>query len=180
MSSSRPLRRSTAAALCLALALLLPFISGQIPRVGNALCLIHIPIFLAGFLCGAPWGLAVGFIAPLLRSFLFHAPPLYPRAIAMAFELATYGFVAGALYRSFKKTKRGCYAALVIAMLSGRVVWGIMRYLLDGLGGSEFPFSAFIAGGFLEAIPGIILHLIIIPVLVSALEKAMPETRPGF
>ena len=100
-SGSMQIRRMVFAALCLALALVLPFLTGQIPQVGSALCPMHIPVLLCGFLCGWPWGLAVGFIAPLLRSVIFGMPPMVPAAVAMAFELATYGAVAGFLYRKF-------------------------------------------------------------------------------
>ena len=64
------------AAVCLALCLVLPFLTGQIPQVGNALCPMHIPVLLAGFLCGPWWALAVGLVAPLLRHTLFLMPPL--------------------------------------------------------------------------------------------------------
>ena len=64
VSNSLQIRRMVFAALCLALALVLPFLTGQIPQIGSALCPMHIPVLLCGFLCGWPWGLAVGFIAP--------------------------------------------------------------------------------------------------------------------
>ena len=58
------------AALFLALAFVLPMITGHVPQVGNMLCPMHFPILLCGFVLGGPWGLAVGFIAPLVRSVL--------------------------------------------------------------------------------------------------------------
>ena len=63
------------AALFLALAFVLPMITGHVPQVGNMLCPMHFPILLCGFVLGGPWGLAVGFIAPLVRSVLFGMPP---------------------------------------------------------------------------------------------------------
>ena len=86
------------AALFLAMAQVLPFLTGQIPEVGSMLCPMHIPALLCGFFCGWPWGLMVGFVAPILRSVTFGMPPMFPVAICMAFELATYGAVSGALY----------------------------------------------------------------------------------
>ncbi|MBO6054107.1 MAG: ECF transporter S component [Oscillospiraceae bacterium] len=159
-------------ALCLALCLVLPFLIGQIPQIGQMLSPMHIPVFLCGFLCGWPWGLAVGFIAPLLRSVLFHMPAMYPGAVSMAFELATYGAVSGLLYHLLPKKNAYIYVALIAAMLCGRVVWGIARYIMAGLSGSTFPWSAFLAGAFTNAIPGIILHIVLIPVLVMALKRA--------
>ena len=93
-------RRLTYAALYLAIAMVLPFITGQIPDIGKALSPMHIPVLLCGFMCGWPWGLVVGFIAPLMRSVLFGMPALFPDAVSMAFELAVYGGLSGFL-RSF-------------------------------------------------------------------------------
>ena len=70
-------------ALFLALALVLPFLTGQIPEIGSMLCPMHLPVLICGFVCGWPWGLAVGFIAPLLRSLTLGMPPLFPTAICM-------------------------------------------------------------------------------------------------
>ena len=171
-ANSLKVRRLTYAAICLALALVLPFLTGQIPQIGSALCPMHIPVLLCGFLCGWPWGLAVGFIAPLLRSVLFGMPVMVPGAVAMAFELAVYGCVAGFLYRKFPKTIPGIYASLLIAMVLGRVVWGIARLVLAGIAGNGFTFAAFLSGAITTAVPGIIVQLVLIPVIVYALEKA--------
>lgn len=166
------IRKLTYAALFLALAIVLPFLTGQIPEIGSMLCPMHIPVLLCGFLCGWPWGLAVGFIAPLLRSVLFGAPPMFPVAVAMAFELAVYGALAGLLYRLLPKKKWSIYAALIISMIAGRVVWGIVRLILAGLSGKGFTWAAFLAGAFTNAVPGIILQIVLIPVLVMVLEHA--------
>lgn len=171
MRSGRVLKM-TYAAVCLALAMVLPFLTGQIPQIGRMLSPMHIPVMLCGFLCGWPWGLAVGFIAPLLRSVLFGVPAFYPGAIAMAFELAAYGILCGVLYRLLPKKPWAVYVSLLVAMVGGRIVWGLARFVLAGLGGSTFPFSAFIAGAVTNAVPGIILHIVLIPVVFFALERA--------
>ena len=161
-------------AMLLALALVLPLLTGQVQQLGNALCLIHIPVLLCGYFCGPWYGTAVGFIAPLLRFALFGKPELVPRGIAMSFELAVYGLVAGLLYRMLPKKKSSIYVSLLGAMLAGRIVWGAVRTLFYGLGKSEFGWAAFIAGGFTNAIPGIILQIVLIPVLVMTLKRAEP------
>ena len=170
--SSLQVRKMTYAALFLAVALVLPFVTGQIPQIGAMLSPMHIPVLLCGFMCGWPWGLAVGFIAPLLRSVIFGMPAMFPGAVAMAFELAVYGFMSGLLHRLMPKKSWATYAVLVIAMIAGRVVWGIARLILAGLSGSAFTWAMFLAGAITNAIPGIILHLALIPVLVIALERA--------
>ena len=170
-ASARVLRL-TYSALYLAIALVLPFLTGQIPQIGSMLCPMHIPALLCGFVCGWPWGLAVGFIAPLLRSALFGMPTMFPAAVAMAFELAAYGAVAGLLYRVLPK-RTGCiYVALIAAMVAGRLVWGAARYLLAGLEHSAFTAAFFLAGAVTTALPGILLHIVLIPVLVMAMQKA--------
>ena len=159
-------------AMCLALCLVLPFLVGQIPTLGKMLSPMHLPVLLCGFLCGWPWGLVVGFVAPLLRSLLFQMPVMFPGAISMAFELATYGALSGLLYRAFRKTVPGLWGALILSMIAGRCVWGVVRFLLAGLSHTDFPFSAFWAGAVGNAIPGIILQLILVPALVLALRAA--------
>ena len=167
-----PARDLVLAALFLALAFVLPMITGHVPQIGNMLCPMHFPVLLAGFVLGGPWGLALGFIAPLLRSLLFGMPPMFPIAISMAFEMAAYGAVSGWMYRKVPHTLPMTYATLVTAMVAGRLVWGAVRFVLAGLTGSSFPFSAFLSGALLPAIPGIIAQLILIPLIVTALKKA--------
>ena len=170
--TSLQVRKMTYAALYLAIAMVLPFVTGQIPEIGVMLSPMHIPVLLCGFMCGWPWGLAVGFIAPLLRSVVFGMPVMFPGAVAMAFELATYGCISGLLYHLLPKKAWCTYAVLVISMIAGRIVWGIARLILAGLSGGSFTWALFIAGAVTNAIPGIILHLALIPVLVIAMNRA--------
>ena len=88
----------------------------------------------------------------------------------MACELAAYGAVAGILYTLIRVRGR-VYIALVGAQLSGRVVWGLVKWLLLGLKGTPFPFSAFLAGGFVDAFPGILLQLLLLPPIVLLLQR---------
>lgn len=159
------------AAMFLAIAFVLPFFTGQIPQIGAMLCPMHIPVLLCGFICGWPWGLAVGFMSPLLRSFILGMPPLFPKAICMAFELATYGAVSGIFYRILPKKKSAIYGSLLIAMIMGRIVWGIAMFICMGCSGGTFGFSAFLAGAITNALPGILIQLILIPILVMVEEK---------
>ena len=165
------LRHLVYAAVCLALCMLLPFLTGQIPQIGSALSPMHIPVLLAGFLCGPWWAMAVGFVAPMLRHVWLGMPPLIT-AIAMSFELAAYGLFSGLLYRLLPKKTVNIYVSLIGAMILGRIVWGITMVVISGVSGSAFTWSAFIAGALLNAVPGIILHIVLIPILVMALMRA--------
>lgn len=160
------------AALCLALCLVLPFLTGQLPQVGQALSPMHLPVFLCGFLCGPVYAMCVGAVAPLLRFALFGMPPLFPTGIAMCFELFTYGLVAGLLDKHLPAKPWAVYVSLLGAMLSGRVVWGIVRLILSGVSGSAFTWTMFLGGAILNAIPGIIVQIVLVPILVLALRKA--------
>ena len=162
----------TLCAMFISLGLVLPFFTGQIPRIGNMLLPMHLPIFLCGLICGAKWGLFAGFVTPLLRTALFGMPILYPMSVSMAFELATYGFVAGLLYTLSRwKCIIALYRAMIPAMFAGRLVWGTVRVVLTGIFGTPFSWEMFCAGAFLNAVPGIVLQLILIPAIMVALNK---------
>lgn len=166
------LKNIVLSAMFLAVGLILPFFTSQIKEIGDSLLPMHIPVMLCGLILGAKWGLSVGFILPILRGVLFSMPPVYPNSIWMAFELATYGFVIGLLYFHGKNKKTGhLYFCLIASMLLGRVVWGITKAVLLGIGGKAFTINAFIVGGFLDAIPGILIQLIIIPVIMGVINR---------
>ena len=95
-----PIFYITVSAMFLALALVMPFLTGQIPQIGSMLCPMHIPVLLWGYVCTGLWGMVVGFAAPILRSMIFGMPPMFPTAFCMAFELAMYGLVAGVMYQT--------------------------------------------------------------------------------
>ncbi|MBR3972651.1 MAG: ECF transporter S component [Oscillospiraceae bacterium] len=171
MNNRNKLLKMVLAALFLALAYIMPFLTGQIPEIGAMLCPMHIPVLLCGFICGWPWGLAVGFIAPLFRSVTLGMPPLFPYAFCMAFELAAYGAVSGLMHRLLPRKKMSIYISLLTAMLAGRLIWGCVMYLCMGVSGGSFTLAAFLAGAVTNAIPGIIVQIVLIPILVMLLEN---------
>ncbi len=165
-------RNMTLSAMFIALALVLPFFTGQIPQIGSMLLPMHFPVFLTGLICGWQYGLTVGAIVPILRHLMFGMPPMLT-AIAMAFELATYGLVAGYIYTRVKKqTVTTIYTSLLSAMVIGRIVWGIVQIIILNFTGSAFTVQMFMAGALLNAIPGIIAQLVIVPIIMIALDKA--------
>lgn len=170
--TQRPVQTLSMAAMLMALGFVLPFFTGQIPQIGSMLCPMHLPVLLCGFLCGWKYGLAVGFVLPLLRSVTLGMPPMFPTAIAMTFELAAYGFLAGFLYA---RSRWQCVVALVrcliAAMIGGRIVWAVVRVILSGVSGQAFTWQMFLSGAFLTAIPGIVLQLVFIPAVMVALDR---------
>jgi len=161
----------TYSAFFLCLALVLPFFTGQIRILGKMLNLIHVAIFLCGMVCGGYYGLIVGIMAPLLRSVTFGMPNLYPNAVAMAFELGTYGLVSGIIFKALYNVKGGIYISLIVSMLVGRIVWGISTLLLWSFMGEVFTFVLFLKGAFVDSVVGIVIHLIIVPLIVLLLKR---------
>ncbi len=166
------IKKLVLAAMFLSLGFVLPLFTGQIKEIGDTLLPMHLPVLLCGFFSGSWFGFGVGLILPFLRSAVFSMPPIYPQAVWMALELATYGLVVGLIYPRFKKKNLlSIYISLVSAMITGRVVWGITKWVLLTAANKSFTFSLFIAGGFVDALPGIIIQLILIPIIVSLLDK---------
>lgn len=166
----------------LALGMVLPFFTGQIQQIGNMLLPMHLPVFLCGLICGWRYGLVVGGVLPILRSAAFGMPVLYPTAVAMAFELATYGLVSGLLYeRSPWKCIRALYRSMIAAMIAGRVVWGLAEMILLGIGGTLFTWQMFLTGAVLNAIPGMVIQLTMIPTVMLVLNKTglIPFGKPS-
>ena len=171
LTRKRPVYNLVLAAMFLALGIILPFFTGQIPQIGNMLLPMHLPVFLCGLICGWPYGLAVGLVLPLLRHLLFAMPPLIS-AVPMAFELAAYGGIVGFLYgRSRWQCVIALYRSLLVAMVVGRVVWAAVRMVMIGVVQVPFSLEIVLAEGFVQAIPGIILQLVVIPVVMVALDR---------
>lgn len=162
-------------ALLLALGLVLPFLTGQMPTLGQTVCPLHIPALLAGLTCGWSYGVALGLMLPILRSLLFGVPPLVSGAIPMAAELAVYALVCGLLYPALWPHMRRLPAillAMVIAMAAGRIAGGAAKALVLGFTGGSFTFAMFISSYFVSNAIGAAIHLVVIPPVVLALEKA--------
>lgn len=167
---NKQIKNITLSAFFLALGLVLPFVTGQIPEIGTMLLPMHIPVLLCGFICGKEYGLLIGLILPLLRHALFSMPPINV-AITMTFELAAYGFFSGSIYNRLSKNLLNTYVALISSMLIGRLVLSIVEIILYSINGTSFVFTAFISSAFISGIPGIILQLILIPFIIRMIEK---------
>ncbi len=172
MANQHGLKRMYLSAVFLASGMVLPLLTGQIKEIGDSLLPMHFAALLCGFICGGGWGTLVGFVLPFFRSIIFSMPPIYPNAIWMSAELATYGAVSGALYYCFKKkTMPAVYISLVCAQLAGRIMWAIAKTILMGISGKTFTLTMFFVGGFLDAIPGIMLQLLLIPLILLAVKR---------
>jgi len=167
-------------AMFVAVGVLLPILTANIPEIGMMLLPMHIPVMLAGLILGYRYGLLVGIIVPLLRSFIFGMPVFMPMGISMAFELGTYGLVIGLVYALLRKPPLAkyksiisLYISMIVAMIMGRIVWGIAMFILVvSINGGMFTLSTFWMGAFVNAVPGIVLQLVLIPIVMVALGRA--------
>ena len=100
-ATKKQIQNLVTAAMLMGVGIVLPIFTGQIPQIGNMLLPMHLPVLICGLICGWQYGGIIGFLLPLLRYMLFSAPPM-PNGIAMAFELAAYGAIAGFLYNRSK------------------------------------------------------------------------------
>lgn len=162
----------TISAMLLALAMFLPFLTGQIPQFGRMLSPLHIPAMLAGFILPLPWAVPLAFIIPIVRSLIFSMPSMVPMAVTMAFELATYALVIGLIYKRPAKSYFSILIALIPAMVIGRIVYALVFFIVMSLTAGTFNLSVVITGLTVEGLPGVIVQLLIVPPIVLAVEKA--------
>lgn len=154
------------AALCLSMGLVLPGFFHMMGGAGAVFLPMHIPALLCGFICGWRYGLLCGMLMPILSSVITSMLPLFPKAVAMSFELAAYGAAAGLTH-----SRLGIYPSLILSMVAGRLLSGAANFFLLGCKGIPYGWEAFLSSSFIVAIPGIILQLLLIPALVKIIEK---------
>lgn len=167
-------------AVLLAVGMVLPLLLGQVQVLGQAISPLHIPALLCGLTCGWPWGVGVGIVLPLLRSAVFGFPVMIPTAASMSVELGVYGLLTGLLYPVLRKIIKGgklghlpaMLAAMVIAMVVGRLAGGAMQAILLGMNGKPYNMTMFVNSYFIGTSVGAVIHLIVVPAVVVALERA--------
>lgn len=172
MKKMSSVKQATITALCIALCYVLPVVF-HATGLGSAFSPMHIPVLLCGLVCGSGYGIFCGIAGPVLSSVLSGMPTV-TQLIYFVPELTVYGFVTGLMMKLVrtKKLVVDLYISLAVAMLAGRLVGGIAEALFYLGSGQTFTLAAVAAGYFVTTIPGIICHLIVIPILVTTLMKA--------
>ena len=162
-------RYVTHSALYLALAILLPIAFHAFGLGGRVFLPMHIPVLLAGFLVGPSSGVIVGLLAPLLSYLLTGMPPTYAVPL-MSLELPMYGLVAGIAYR---RLRLNIYLALALAMLVGRLMFGLGLFVLGMLIDLPYTAAAFFStgGAIVSGLPGIAVQIVLIPIIVAAFNR---------
>lgn len=158
-------------AMFCALCIVLPMAFHAIPQGGMLFSPMHIPVLLAGMICGWQYGLAVGLVGPTLSAMITGMPPLATLP-SMLVECAVYGAASGLLMKYVRTghTYADMYISLVAAMIVGRVFGGASKALFFSQG--EYAFATWISAYFVKCLPGIALHLVLIPNVVFGLMKA--------
>lgn len=169
MSSSK---RMTLCAVCIALCYVLPIAFHGI-GLGSALSPMHIPVLLCGLICGGGAGLLCGLIGPVLSSLLSGMPPVL-MLVRMIPELCVYGLVAGLAMKSLRTGSgaKDVYISMIAAMVAGRIAGGIATAVFFAVTSGVYSVGLWFTSYFVEAIPGIVVHLVVVPVLYFALQKA--------
>jgi len=159
--------------LLIALGIIIPTFFHMFGASGPIFLPMHIPVLIAGFLVGPIFGLLVGLVTPLLSSLFTGMPPLFPMAVLMIFELATYGFTCGWVY---EKIRKNVILALISGMVAGRIVLGIIAFILVQGFGVNAPFLqnpvSYVWTGIVTGLPGIAIQLILVPILIMLLKKS--------
>ena len=172
MNKMSAVKKICVTAICIALCCVLPTAFHSV-GLGTAFSPIHIPALLCGIVCGPWYGLACGFVGPILSSLItsMPGPAMLP---SMVPELIAYGLITGLMMQLVhtKKLYADPYISLATAMVLGRVVGGIAKALVYMGSGEAFSLAIWASSYFVSTLPGIVCHLILIPVLYFALTKA--------
>ena len=164
-------KRTSLTAMFIAFCVILPMAFHAV-GLGSTFAPMHIPVLMCGLISGGAYGLICGMVGPLLSSVITGMPgaAMLP---SMVPELMAYGLVAGLLMKRVRTGKlyADLYISLGAAMLIGRVVAGIAKMLLF-MGGEGYSLGLWISAHFVTAAPGIVCHLVVIPILISTLMRA--------
>jgi len=170
--SKTNIRNLTVTALCIALCAVLPM-GFHALNLGPTFSPMHIPPLICGLVCGPVYGAVCGLLGPIISSLTTSMPPV-ARLWFMVPELVAYGLLSGLFFKLIKTGNlyADIYCALVPAMVLGRIVGGIAQAITMMATAKEYSIAMWATGYFANAMPGIILHLILVPAVYIALDKA--------
>ena len=170
MTEITHLKRSVITAMLISLCVVLPMAFHAIPGAGPMLLPMHIPVLLAGLICGPLFGFAAGLSGPFLSSILTGMPAAGFMPVMMI-ELSVYGAVTGFMMKHIHtgRSSIDLYISLITAMLCGRAIAGTVQalYFFDG----TYVIGIWVTTYFVTSLPGIVIQLAFLPSMVMALER---------
>lgn len=128
---------------------------------------MHIPVLLAGLICGPISGFVVGILAPGLSFVLTGMPPPYAVPL-MSIELPLYGLAAGLIYY---KLKLNIYVALAVSLIAGRLGFALGLLLLGLFIELPYGVGTYFKVAVVAGLPGICIQLALIPPVVAAIRR---------
>lgn len=161
-------KRLVIAGLLLAIGIILPMIFHATGIEGTIFLPMHIPVLIGGFLLPPYLALLLGMLTPLLNSLIGGMSPLFPMAVIMILELGIYGLIASTMYRRLELPS---IISLIISMIAGRVMAGLVVFILAAFFGIQMDPMVFIIDGVTVGLPGIIIQLILIPSIIQGIVK---------
>lgn len=167
------IKKACICAICIALCYVLPVALHSF-GLGSILSPMHIPVLLCGLVCGGFYGVFCGIAGPIVSSILSGMPPV-TMLFSMIPELVVYGLVTGLLMKWVRTGKLlpDVYISMAVAMVLGRIVGGLAKALFIAINatGDAFTLGLWATSYFVTALPGIAVHLILVPLLVTVLMK---------
>ena len=172
-------REMSLAGLFIALGVVIPIAFHALGggKLGSVLLPMYLPVLACAVLVSPPIAAAVGLLTPALSSALTGMPPILPVLPLMLGELVVMATVASLLRR---KLKLQALPAVVIALLSGRVVLGLMAALLVSVLPAELRENlpaimrtpvAYVIAATVTALPGLALQIVAVPAVVALVER---------
>lgn len=146
-------------------------------RAGPVFLPMYLPVLACAMLVSAPIAAAVGLLTPALSSALTGMPPILPTLPMMVAELTVMATLASLLHR---RLRLHALPAVVLALLSGRVVMGLMAVLLVSALPAGMQESlpeimrtppAYVAAATVAALPGLVLQIVAVPAVVALVER---------
>jgi len=167
------IKKACICAICIALCYVLPMALHSL-GLGSVLSPMHIPVLLCGLVCGGFYGLFCGIAGPVLSSVLSGMPPA-AMLVTMIPELMIYGLFTGLMMKWVRSGKLlpDVYISLLVAMVLGRIAGGIAKALFIAVmaTGDAFSIGIWATSYFVGTLPGIVAHLIVLPLLITVLTK---------
>ena len=172
MNQLTSVKKISLGAMCIALCCVLP-IAFHTVGLGSILSPMHIPVLLCGIVCGGGWGALCGILGPVL-SCLITGMPGPMMLFRMVPELLVYGLAAGLAMKYIRTGSAAAdtYWSLGIAMIAGRIAGGIASAIFYTVTSGVYSIALWATSYLVESVPGIIAHLILVPLLAFTLEKA--------